>query len=146
MKFGKLFILMGLLMAEGICKDNIYKARSGDFLKLISYKIYGDSKYWKDIYEWNKDKLGSRIKYTIRPDDKIKYKNNSEFPVHKWFARGEVYRIRRGDSLSTISSRVYETKKYQKCLKQNNPILVRNVDSLDAGLFLYYLEKKYCDV
>lgn len=36
-----------------------YKVEKGDTLSTISKKVYGHTKYWKNIYEANKDKLKS---------------------------------------------------------------------------------------
>lgn len=112
-----------------------YQVQKGDTLMEIAFKIYGDFGKWKEIKELNPDlngslKMGSIVKYNI-PESKF-----------NWVPKGNPYLVMRGDSLSSISHKVYERASWWTHIHENNKPLIKDPDQIFAGFTLYYLPKE----
>jgi LysM repeat protein len=112
-----------------------YTVQKGDTLMQIAFKLYGDFGRWKDIKALNPDvdgalKMGSIIKYNI-PE--------SQF---KWVPKGSPYLVMRGDTLSSISHKVYEKASWWTHIHENNKPMIKDPDQIFAGFTLYYLPKE----
>jgi hypothetical protein len=51
---------------------------------------------------------------------------------------GEKYKIKKGDTLGSISTEVYGTSKKWRKLWENNKQLIRDPNRIFAGFYLYY--------
>jgi nucleoid-associated protein YgaU len=109
-----------------------YRVQRGDTLMMISFKIYGDYRKWKELAEWNKDKLktkisaGTELKYYV-PNEKF-----------GWVPVGLPHLVKTGETLSIISKDKYGTPKKWKSIYDNNRPLIRNPNLIFAGFTLYY--------
>lgn len=63
--------------------ETVYKVKSGDSLSKISREVYGSSKYYKLIFEANKDILESEAKLSIGQELRIPKLENSQDEVKK---------------------------------------------------------------
>lgn len=109
-----------------------YRVQKGDTLMMISFKIYGDYRKWKELAQWNKDKLktkmsaGTELKY---------YVPNERFG---WAPVGLPHLVKTGETLGIISKDKYGTPKKWKSIYENNRPLIRNPNLIFAGFTLYY--------
>lgn len=113
-----------------------YQVQKGDTLMLISYKLYGHHRNWKEILKLNPGKIkghnalieGTQLTYTV-PDT---------VPV---IPLGLPYLIKLGDSLSLISGKVYGDVKQWKPIYENNKVEITDPNVIYAGFTIYYPEK-----
>ena len=113
-----------------------YITQKNDTLMIIAWKMYGDYTKWRNLLEWNSDKISSVS--GLKVGTKIKYMYpDSPF---NWQPNGEAYLIRRGDTLTKISSNVYNTHKLWRKIYNNNRPLIRDPNLIFAGFTLYYEE------
>jgi nucleoid-associated protein YgaU len=111
-----------------------YKVRKFDTLMKISFKLYGSPFEWSDIYQTNKDVL--RDPNFIRKGMKLKYKPHD---VSRVLAKhGHKYRIKKGDTLSTISLALYGTSHKWKSIWSKNNDVIHDPQKIMAGLVIYY--------
>jgi LysM repeat protein len=111
-----------------------YAVQKGDTLMKIAFNIYGDIAQWKNLYEWNKDKLKSAN--ALEVGDQLKYdKPASEPAIEK---NGEPYMIKKGDTLGLIAGDVYGKQSKWKKLWENNRSLIHDPNRIYAGFYLYY--------
>lgn len=80
-----------------------YTVRPGDTLYGIALRFYGDGFKWPDIFQANKDLIDNPDLIFPGQVFKIPQGQREELPVR------ETYTVRRGDTLSSISRRVYGT-------------------------------------
>ena len=102
-------------------------------LMIIAFKIYGDYDKWREIARMNSDKLGGR--YHVSEGMKLRY--NAPSQPFVWNPEGNPYLIQRGDTLGTISSTTYGTKKYWRNIWNNNKPLIKNPKIIFAGFTIY---------
>lgn len=112
-----------------------YTVQKGDTLMQIAFKLYGDFGKWKDIKSLNPDvngalKMGSIIKYNV-PESSF-----------QWVPKGNPYLVMRGDTLSSISHKVYEKASWWTHIHENNKPMIKDPDQIFAGFTLYYLPKE----
>ncbi|MBC7711984.1 MAG: LysM peptidoglycan-binding domain-containing protein [Rhizobacter sp.] len=107
-----------------------YKMQKGDTLMMVSFKIYGDYRKWKDIKSWNKNikkyHEGVELKYQV-PDSKF-----------GWMPSGLPYLVKSGDTLQIISMEKYSTTRKWKSIYNNNRPLIRDPNLIFAGFTIYY--------
>ncbi len=112
-----------------------YIVQKKETLMLISYKLYGDYKRWKDIAEANKNLLtykNMKEGVTILvPAPSYNHKKNH--------ARGTPYLILKDDTLGSISNFAYKTTRHWKFIWKNNLNLIKDPNTIFAGFTLYYL-------
>ena len=114
-------------------KEALYKIQKGDTLMMIAFKIYGDYHKWKDIKNWNKEKL----KMKMIPGDSLKYlAPEKEFT---WQPAGLPYITKTGDTLGLISKDKYGTPKKWKSIYENNRPLIQDPNLIFAGFTIYYV-------
>lgn len=109
-----------------------YTVQKGDTLMEIAFKLYGDFGKWKDIKSLNPDingalKFGSIVKYHV-PESSF-----------KWTPKGNPYLVMRGDTLSTISQKVYDKASWWPHIHENNKPMIKDPDQIYAGFTLYTL-------
>ncbi len=110
-----------------------YKVQKGDTLMMVAFKIYGDYRKWKDLKEWNKDKMadkmaaGTILKYDV-PENGF-----------GWQPNGMPYMVKTGDTLGMISMDKYGTSKKWKSIYENNRPLIRDPNLIFAGFTIYYV-------
>ena len=118
-----------------IGEDGTYTAKNGETLMMISFKVYGDYRRWKEIASYNS--IGQN---DVRSGMQIRYqKPSSEF---SWNPEGLPYLIKRGDTLATISDDKYGTVKKWRMIYENNQPLIRDPNLIYAGFTLYYVPKR----
>jgi nucleoid-associated protein YgaU len=114
-------------------KPELYHIEKNDTLMMVSFKIYGDYRKWKDIRNWNKEKVKSKLV----PGDVLKY-----FPPEQkfvWNPQGNPYLVKTGDTLQLVSKNKYGTNKKWRIIFENNRPLIRNPNLLFAGFTIYYI-------
>ncbi len=112
-----------------------YSFKSGDTLMRVAFEVYGDFYQWRKIYEANKGVIsdpnhipeGTALKLE-RPATAVQISRN-----------GDPYRIKSGETLGTISNRVYGTQSRWKEIWKNNPELIKDPNKIYAGFTLYYV-------
>ena len=110
-----------------------YQVKSTDTLMLIAFELYGDHRMWRRIYSWNKNVIG--------PDYELKHAPLiSVFKPTQQRIRpqGYPYLIKKGDSLSLISTKVYGEMGKWRRLFENNRDQIYNPNLIFAGFTLYY--------
>lgn len=110
-----------------------YHVQKGDTLMMVAFKIYGDYRKWKDLKEWNKSKLVSKI----GPGVVLKYYVPEQ--AFGWQPSGLPYLVKTGDNLGMISMEKYGTSKKWKNIYENNRPLIRDPNLIFAGFTIYYV-------
>lgn len=118
---------------SGAGKSQNYKVRPGDTLMKISYAKYGSIFRWREIFEANRTLLKDFNKLEI---GSVLVIHGVEFVVFE--KNGEPYLIRRGDTLRTISQKLYGSPDQWRALWKNNQRLIANPNRIYAGFILYY--------
>jgi nucleoid-associated protein YgaU len=111
-----------------------YSVQRGDTLMKIAFEHYGDLYKWKDIYDWNRDKISSPNSIASGTVLKLE-KTAGPVSIDR---NGEKYLIKQGDTLGRISDEVYGTKAKWKKLWENNKQLIKDPNRIFAGFYLYY--------
>ncbi len=111
-----------------------YTVQRGDTLMKIAFEQYGDLYKWKDIYDWNRDKISSPNSVAVGTSLKLE-KAASPVSIDR---NGEKYLIKQGDTLGKISDDIYGTKAKWKKLWENNRQLIKDPNRIFAGFYLYY--------
>jgi nucleoid-associated protein YgaU len=113
-----------------------YVVEKGDTLLLISFKVYGDYRKWRQIIGENPGvsqknlRVGTKIKYTLP---------NSPFD---WNKNGNAHLILKGETLGTISNEHYGTLKRWKEIYENNQPMILDPNLIFAGFTLFYVPDK----
>lgn len=110
-----------------------YHVQKGDTLMMVAFKIYGDYRKWKDLKEWNKGKLQTKI----APGIVLKYFVPGQ--NFGWKPSGLPYMVKTGDNLGMISMDKYGTSKKWKSIYENNRPLIRDPNLIFAGFTIYYV-------
>lgn len=110
-----------------------YQTKKNDTLMLIAFNIYGDYRKWREIAHLNEEVLGGSYDLSHRPI--LKYRK----PIRPYVPpMGEPYLIKRGDSLSFISKKVYGNWREWPAIYKNNSQQIRDPNLIFAGFTLYY--------
>jgi LysM repeat protein len=112
-----------------------YTVRSGDTLMKIAFEHYGDLYRWQDIYHANRDKISNPNQ--IARGTTLRIEGATRFSAPH--GTGEVYAIQKGDTLGTISNKVYGTPSKWRDLWDNNREMIRDPNKIYAGFNLYYV-------
>lgn len=110
-----------------------YHVQKGDTLMMVAFKIYGDYRKWKDLKEWNNDKLKSKM----GPGVVLKYFVPEQ--SFGWQPSGLPYMVKTGDTLQIVSMDKYGTTKKWKNIYENNRPLIRDPNLIFAGFTIYYV-------
>ncbi|MDA8792300.1 LysM peptidoglycan-binding domain-containing protein [Bacteriovoracaceae bacterium] len=113
--------------------EQYYTTVEGDTLMLISFKIFGDYEKWRNLLEWNKDKI--RNLSSLRKGEKLKFYLKKS--VAKWTPEGNPYLIRKNETLGIISNNVYSTSRYWRDIWLNNKPLIKNPNIIFAGFTIF---------
>lgn len=103
-----------------------YIVKPGEYLSLISLKLYGTDKKWPNLVEWNKENYPSLAYYPgwVVAGWKIKYQD-----VFRDQTQG-VYMVQMGDSLRKIAEKLYgDSRLFEKLIQLNRiqyPSLITN--------------------
>lgn len=116
-----------------------YVVEKGDTLGKISAKIYGDMSRWRDISSLT----GLTNPNQIYPGDVVYFaldESAVNFASNYSSIKRAKETVQQGDTLASISSRVYGTSKgWRHIWRQNDNI--DNPDQLEVGMPIYYVEK-----
>ena len=110
-----------------------YTVKQNDTLMLIAFQIYGDYLKWRELYALNEDIL--RGNHDLPVGLVLKFKS-PENPYHP--PEGNPYLIKRGDSLSLISQKVYGNWEEWPQIYKNNPRQIKDPNLIFTGLTLFY--------
>jgi nucleoid-associated protein YgaU len=116
-------------------KEEVYTVGRSETLMMISFKIYGDYSRWREIAEINKTALNGTS--ALAEGMKLKYLSTGE--DFNWNPEGNPYLIKKGDSLTTISTDVYATFRRWKEIWNNNRPLIKDPDKIYVGFTIYYV-------
>lgn len=86
-----------------------YMILPGDYLFRIAKKEYGDWKRWKDIYQWNREKIGDNPNL-IYPYHFLDMKRPTE-EVKKSVPVFNEYIVQEGDNLWSVAGKTYGDEK-----------------------------------
>ncbi len=116
-----------------------YIVQKGDTLAKIAARIYGDVNKWTEIAEFT----GLANPKLIYPGDVVYYqlteKTQTFATAYEGIGRSEV-QVGQGDTLATISSKVYGNSSLWKLIwRQNDKI--DNPDKLVAGSKIFYVDQ-----
>lgn len=110
-----------------------YQTKKNETLMLIAFNIYGDYRKWREIASLNEGVLGDSYDLSHRPI--LKYRK----PLKPYTPPiGNPYLIKKGDSLSLISKKVYGNWREWPVIYKNNPQQIRDPNLIFAGFTLYY--------
>lgn len=114
----------------------VYEVQREDTLMLISYKLYGHHREWKNIYQINKNILKNPS--GLRAGMQLQYYPPQTPPQTP---SGNPYLIKSGDSLSLIAGKVYGNIKLWRPIYKNNSQSISDPNLIFAGFTIYYPEK-----
>lgn len=113
-----------------------YNVETGDTLMLISYKLYGHHREWKNLLAQNR---GSIKNYkSLAPGTVLNFNPPSVPPMAP---SGLPYLIKMGDSLSKIAGKVYGNIMKWKPIYKNNSREITNPNLIFSGFTIYYPDK-----
>jgi len=113
-----------------------YAVQNGDTLMRIAFEKYGDLFAWRKIYEANQSTITDPNVLPVGTSiviPKLEGRTPASVP-----AGAEKYQIQSGDTLGSISSKVYGDKSLWKKLWDQNKSWIKNPNKIFAGFFLYY--------
>lgn len=112
--------------------DNVdylyYTVKEGDNLRYISKKLYSNKNRWKEIAELNSDQIKNPNR--IYKGMKLKFVPD---PGHENESHAEIYIVKKGDSLSKISKKVFGTYWKWNHLHEKNKDSVKDPNILTIG-------------
>lgn len=114
-------------------RSNTYRVKRGDTLMKIAFEHYGSYFKWKEIYRLNRDKMQSPE--TMPVGITLVLEDVQDVSITR---NGTAYEIQPGDTLKTISKKVYGSSANWKQIWKNNPELIKNPKRLFYGFTLYY--------
>lgn len=125
-------------MADGMLSEvggeqRTYIVQNNETLMMISFKIYGDYRKWKELADLNREKLNGAN--TLKEGEEITYYAPAQ--EFNFNPEGNPYLIKNGDTLGTISSITYGTSRYWKNIWDNNQPLIRDPNIIFAGFTIY---------
>lgn len=110
-----------------------YEVKKNQTLMIIAFELYGDYTKWREVYNLNKEKLKFNTKLPLG----IKLKVPRPLKKYKR-PEGDPYLVKRGDSLSIISRKVYGYWQNWPEIFDNNRDMIRHPNLIFAGFTLYY--------
>jgi len=117
-----------------------YMIKRGDYLIKIASREYGDSSMWRDIYEWNKEEIGSDPN-KIYPYNFLSLKReiskakNCELEFFD-------YQIQSGDTAWSLASEIYGDELAWVIIYMDNERLIRNSDGVLQPGTIFKMRKK----
>lgn len=123
-----------------------YEIASGDSLYVISQKVYGTPKHWKEIFEANRDTLEAEDRLVVGKKIRIPHIAAAPAPAPKAadvpspapieLAGKKTHTVKSGDSLSTISKLYYKASKYWQKIAEANSKFLKDPHDLKVGMVL----------
>ncbi len=113
-----------------------YIVKRGDTLMEIAFDKYADYLRWRKIYSENREKI-------VKPElmqigTQLDINNFSPVDINR---SGKAYKIKKSDTLKSISKQLYGDENQWKKLWKNNPQLIKNPKKIYHGFTLYYNEQ-----
>lgn len=118
---------------EGSGTEATWTVSESETLMIIAFKIYGDYDRWREIARLNRGTLGGNNNVTSG----MTLRYNSPAQPFVWNPEGNPYLIKLGDTLGSISSTTYGTKRFWKNIWDNNRPLIKDPNKIFAGFTLY---------
>lgn len=113
-----------------------HTVRAGDTLMKIAFENYGDVFSWKKIFEANSSSISDPNRLdvgVVLSLPRIEGRAPASIPEGS-----EKYQIQQGDTLGTISGKVYGDRLLWKRLWEQNKSWIKNPNKIFAGFFVYY--------
>jgi nucleoid-associated protein YgaU len=116
--------------------EGSYSVRSGDTLMQIAFEKYGDLFLWRRIFDANRSTLSDP---NVLPVGTTLVLPGIEGRAPASIPEGsEKYKIASGDTLGSISSKVYGDRSLWKRLWEQNKSWIKDPNKIFAGLYVYY--------
>lgn len=116
--------------------EGSYSVRSGDTLMQIAFEKYGDVFVWRKVFEANRSTLSDPNVLPVGTSivlPRLEGRAPASIPEGS-----EKYRIAAGDTLGSISGKVYGDRSLWKRLWEQNKTWIKDPNKIFAGLFVYY--------
>lgn len=113
-----------------------HTVRVGDTLMKIAFENYGDIFSWKKIFEANSSSISdpNRLEVGVVLNlPRIEGRAPASIPEGS-----EKYQIQQGDTLGSISGKVYGDRSLWKRLWEQNKSWIKNPNKIFAGFYVYY--------
>ena len=117
-----------------------YMIKRGDYLIKIASREYGDSSMWRDIYEWNKEEIGSDPN-KIYPYNFLSLKREASKAKNCELEFFD-YQIQAGDTAWSLASEVYGDELAWVIIYMDNERLIRNSDGVLQPGTIFKMRKK----
>ena len=117
---------------NGNSSYSTYTIQENETLMLIAFKLYGDYSRWQELASLN-NLSDSRM---IFPGKKLKYSDSGA--GFNFNPQGSPYLIKKNDTLSIISNKVYGAYGKWRPIWQNNRPLIKDPDKIFAGFTIFY--------
>ena len=117
-----------------------YMIKRGDYLIKIASREYGDSSMWRDIYEWNKEEIGSDPN-KIYPYNFLSLKRESSKAKNCELDFFD-YQIQSGDTAWSLASDIYGDELSWVIIYMDNERLIRNSDGVLQPGTIFKMRKK----
>ncbi len=117
-----------------------YMIKRGDYLIKIASREYGDSSMWRDIYEWNKEEIGSDPN-KIYPYNFLSLKRESSKAKNCELEFFD-YQIQSGDTAWSLASEIYGDELAWVIIYMDNERLIINSDGVLQPGTIFKMRKK----
>ena len=117
-----------------------YMIKRGDYLIKIASREYGDSSMWREIYEWNKEEIGSAPN-KIYPYNFLSLQRESSKAKNcdlEFFD----YQIQSGDTAWGLADEIYGDELAWVIIYMDNERLIRNNDGVLQPGTVFKMRKK----
>ncbi len=123
-----------------------YVIASGDSLYVISQKVYGTTKHWREIFEANRDTLEAEDRLVVGKKIRIPHMAEAPAPTPKAadvpapvpveLAGKKTHTVKSGENLSTISKLYFKESKYWQKIAEANSKFLKDPHDLKVGMVL----------
>lgn len=116
-----------------------YIVQPGDTLSVISLRIFGTSRRWRELADIN----GVSEPTRIMPGDLIRYpltQRSEEFQSLYTSLPTETVTVQAGDTLSAIADRVMGRPAYWRCIWRLNAETIPDPHRIEIGQVLHYVD------
>lgn len=126
-------------VATSTPSDKSYIVQPGDTLSIIATKLYGNGSLWRKVADENN--LASNS--TIYPGDSLNFDGSNTQAnsyVDNFYSNMKTVTVEQGDTLSSISQRLFGNGNAWKFLYQINNEKISNPDMIYVGQVLKYAD------
>ncbi len=117
-----------------------YMIKRGDYLIKIASREYGDSSMWREIYEWNKEEIGSDPN-RIYPYNFLSLKREASQAKNCELEFFD-YQIQSGDTAWSLADEIYGDELAWVIIYMDNERLIRDSDGVLQPGTIFKMRKK----